>query len=143
MATRTHRRRGHVEERPNGSFRAVVYAGIDPLTHKPRYLKETAPTWGDAEEALTRLLRQVDEKRTLGRRSPSAKSSRSGSRLPAMRIAPGSGTRSLSGSTSGRHFTTYRRPKSMPSCWRASTHGSLPVVKCAAERDGPTTNVPR
>ncbi len=63
MATRTHRRRGHVEERPNGSFRAVVYAGIDPLTHKPRYLKETAPTWGDAEEALTRLLRQVDEKR--------------------------------------------------------------------------------
>ena len=40
-----------------------MYAGIDPLTRKPRYLKETASTWHDAEEALTRLLRQVDERR--------------------------------------------------------------------------------
>jgi integrase len=63
MAGRTHRRRGHVEERPNGSFRAVVYAGIDPLTRKPRYLKETAPTWDAAEAALARLLHQVDERR--------------------------------------------------------------------------------
>jgi integrase len=52
-----------VEARPNGSYRAVVYAGVDPLTRKPRYLKETASTWDDAEEALTRLLRQVDERR--------------------------------------------------------------------------------
>jgi integrase len=63
MAGRTHRRRGHVEERPNGSFRAVVYAGTDPLTRKPRYLKETAPTWDAAEAALARLLHQVDERR--------------------------------------------------------------------------------
>jgi integrase len=31
--------RGHVEQLPSGSFRAVVYAGVDPLTRRPVYLK--------------------------------------------------------------------------------------------------------
>jgi integrase len=39
----------------------VVCSGTDPLTRKARYLRETAGTHRDAEVALTRLLRQVDE----------------------------------------------------------------------------------
>ena len=41
MARRT-RARGHIEERPNGKFRAVVYAGKDPFTGRDRYLREQA-----------------------------------------------------------------------------------------------------
>jgi hypothetical protein len=36
-------------------------AGVDPLTGRRRALRETAPTLVDAEKALTRLQRQVDE----------------------------------------------------------------------------------
>lgn len=61
MTTRRRRPRGHIEERPNGTFRAIVYAGTDPLTGKARRLKETAPDWAGAQEALTRLQRKVDE----------------------------------------------------------------------------------
>jgi len=46
-----------------GNFRAIVYAEIDPLTGKPRYLREIAKTYADAKVALTKLQRQVDEKR--------------------------------------------------------------------------------
>ncbi|MDQ3764524.1 MAG: hypothetical protein M3460_24100 [Actinomycetota bacterium] len=56
-------RRGHVETLPSGSFRARVYAGIDPLTGKRRYLVESAPSQKAAERALTKLQRQVDEDR--------------------------------------------------------------------------------
>jgi integrase len=44
-----------------------VYGGVDPLTKKPIYLRETIPPGSksktQAEKALTRLLGQVDEKR--------------------------------------------------------------------------------
>lgn len=40
-----------------------MYAGIDPLTGKRRYLVETAPNQKAAERALTKLQRQVDEDR--------------------------------------------------------------------------------
>src|SRR5690242_14871817 len=63
MPPRVHRSRGHIEELPSGSYRATVYAGVDPLTRKPRYLRETAKTWSEAEVALTRLQGQVDEQR--------------------------------------------------------------------------------
>jgi integrase len=63
MARRRRRPRGYIEELPSGSFRAVVYAGIDPLTRKLRYLRETAKTYDAAELALTKLQRQVDEER--------------------------------------------------------------------------------
>jgi hypothetical protein len=53
----------HVEHLPSGSFRAVVYAGTDPLTGRPRYLRETAKTYDEAEIARTRLQGQVDEDR--------------------------------------------------------------------------------
>jgi integrase len=40
-----------------------VYVGTDPLTHKPKYLRETHKTSDAAEIALTRLQGQVDEDR--------------------------------------------------------------------------------
>ncbi len=63
MAGRRARPRGHIERLPSGSFRAKVFAGIDPLTRKRRYLVETAPDERGAERALTKLLGQVDEDR--------------------------------------------------------------------------------
>ena len=63
MAGRSSRSRGHIETLPSGSFRARVYAGIDPLTGKRRYLVETAPNQKAAERALTKLQRQVDERK--------------------------------------------------------------------------------
>ena len=61
MPSRSRRRRGYIEQLPSGSFRAVVYAGIDPLTGSLRYMRETAKTRAEAEKALTRLQREVDE----------------------------------------------------------------------------------
>ena len=57
------RPRGHIRELPSGSFQAIVYAGVDPLTGKERYLRETSRTYDQAEVALTRLQAQVDEDR--------------------------------------------------------------------------------
>ncbi|MDT5413058.1 MAG: integrase [Mycobacterium sp.] len=63
MPPRKRRPRGHIEELASGSFRAIVYAGVDPLTRKPRYLKETSRTYAAAEVALTDLQGQVDDER--------------------------------------------------------------------------------
>jgi len=60
---RQRRQRGSVEELPSGSFRATVYAGIDPLTGKQRYLKKVASTEAQALVELTKLQNQVDEQR--------------------------------------------------------------------------------
>ncbi len=38
-----------------------MYAGLDPLTRKKRYLLQTAPTYDAAQKAATQLQRQVDE----------------------------------------------------------------------------------
>ncbi|NIK56833.1 tyrosine-type recombinase/integrase [Kribbella shirazensis] len=63
MAKRS-RRRGHIEERSNGTFRAVVSAGTNPLTGKRLVLKsEPVEDWDEAEVELTRLLSQVDEQK--------------------------------------------------------------------------------
>lgn len=61
MPPRKRRHRGHVETRPNGTFRAIVYAGIDPLTGKERYLKRSAKTRAQVEIELTKLQTLVDE----------------------------------------------------------------------------------
>jgi integrase len=61
MSPRKRRPRGHVEARPNGTFRAIVYAGVDPLTGKERYLKRSTKTRAEADVALTRLQAQVDD----------------------------------------------------------------------------------
>lgn len=63
MARADRRPRGHIEERANGSFRATVFAGIDPVTGTRRYIKKTAATRREAEIELTRLQNQVDERR--------------------------------------------------------------------------------
>src|ERR671917_1512595 len=63
MAHRRRRPRGHIETRANGARRAVVYAGVDPLTGKERYLKKSAPTHEQAQVELTKLQAQVDEQR--------------------------------------------------------------------------------
>jgi hypothetical protein len=49
--------RGHIERLPSGSYRVHVYAGIDPVTHKPRRLKQTCPDEPSAVIALGTLLR--------------------------------------------------------------------------------------
>jgi hypothetical protein len=48
---RRQRARGYVEELPSGALRVVVYAGIDPVTKRRHYLRETIP-------ANTRKLRR-------------------------------------------------------------------------------------
>ena len=63
MPARRRRGRGYIEELPSGSYRAAVYAGIDSLTGKERYLRETSKTYAAAQVALTRLQGQVDEER--------------------------------------------------------------------------------
>jgi integrase len=63
MAPRKRRPRGHIEELPSHRFRAIVYAGTDPLTGRTRQIKQTAATYAEAEVALTKLLRQVDERK--------------------------------------------------------------------------------
>jgi len=63
MPPRKHRQRGYIGQLPSGSYRVVVYAGTDPLTGKPRQLRETVKAYDEAEKALTRLQREVDEDR--------------------------------------------------------------------------------
>jgi hypothetical protein len=52
--------RGHIEQLPSGSFRVLVYAGTDPVTGKPRRLKQTCSDEASASAALGRLLAQAD-----------------------------------------------------------------------------------
>lgn len=53
---------GHVEVLKRG-FRAVVYAGKDPITGRKVYLKETHPDRPGAERARDRLIAQVEAER--------------------------------------------------------------------------------
>ena len=67
VATKSARtKRGNIEVRGSG-YRVRVYAGLDPVTKKSIYLRETIPAGPNAkrqaEKALTRLQNQVDEKR--------------------------------------------------------------------------------
>ena len=52
--------RGHIEQLPSGSFRVHVYAGSDPVTGKPRRLKQTCPDEASAAAAPGKLLAQAD-----------------------------------------------------------------------------------
>jgi integrase/DNA-binding transcriptional regulator YhcF (GntR family) len=59
--------RGNIERLKSGAVRVRVYAGVDPLTGRPHYLKETVPfgpdVMNEAKKVRTRLLNQVDENR--------------------------------------------------------------------------------
>jgi integrase len=61
------RQRGSVEKLPSGSLRVKVYAGQDPVTKRRLYLDEVVSPGPkqarEAEQARTRLLNQVDERR--------------------------------------------------------------------------------
>lgn len=50
-------------ERRGGSFRVKVYAGVDPLTGKRLYLRESTTDEKEAERILRRLTAEVDEQR--------------------------------------------------------------------------------
>jgi integrase len=52
--------RGHIEKLPSGPYRVHVYAGTDPVTGKPRRLKQTCPDEASAVAALGQLLGQAD-----------------------------------------------------------------------------------
>ena len=56
--------KGHVEQLPSGSWRARVYAGIDPITKREIRLKATAKTEQQAHIELGRLLKEASEGRT-------------------------------------------------------------------------------
>ena len=53
--------KGYVEQLPSGSWRARVYAGIDPLTRREIRLKATAKTEQQAHIELGRLLKQASK----------------------------------------------------------------------------------
>jgi integrase len=56
------RRRGFVRRRGN-SFEVVVYAGVDPLTGKDRYLSRSTKDEREVDKIRSRLLAQVDRQR--------------------------------------------------------------------------------
>ena len=62
-----HSSRGAIDELPSGALRVRVYAGKDPVTGRRHNLVEVIPPGPkavrQAEEARTRLLAQVDERR--------------------------------------------------------------------------------
>ena len=61
------RQRGSIRSLPSGSLQVRVFAGTDPVSKKDLYLTEVVPPGPrqarEAEQARTRLLNQVDEKR--------------------------------------------------------------------------------
>ncbi|GAA4552347.1 hypothetical protein [Pseudonocardia xishanensis] len=61
------RQRGSVEQLRSGAFRVRVYAGIDPVSGRKHYLKETIPAGlraaAEADKVMRRLANQVDEQR--------------------------------------------------------------------------------
>jgi integrase len=61
------RARGSIEELPSGGFRVRVYAGVDPMTGRDHYLRETVPPGPradrEAKKVRTRLVAEVDERR--------------------------------------------------------------------------------
>jgi integrase len=62
------RQRGAIDTLPSGALRVRVYAGIDPVTKRRHDLIEVIPAGPtaerEAEQTRTRLLAQVDEKRS-------------------------------------------------------------------------------
>jgi integrase len=67
LAAPRQRQRGTIDTLPSGALRVRVYAGVDPLTKRRHDLTQIIPAGPnagrEAEEARTRLLSQVDERR--------------------------------------------------------------------------------
>ena len=92
MPPRKRRQRGYIEQLPSGNYRAVTYAGIDLLTRRPRYIRETVKTYDAAKKALVKLQHQVDEDRHPKSDITVARRSSSGSRWRHWRTPPVSAT---------------------------------------------------
>jgi hypothetical protein len=82
VGTKDARRRGYIEARPNGTFRAVVFAGTDALPDRDRFIKRTAPTRREGEKLLAKLQNEVDDDGTRRPRSPSPRRWISGWKWP-------------------------------------------------------------
>jgi LacI family xylobiose transport system transcriptional regulator len=97
----TRRARGEIERLPSGSLRVRVYAGIDPVTRKRRYLVETVAAGPDADKQAemvrVRLLAEVHERRELGDGAGAGSAAAAGRRSPGGTVA--APARELSGST--------------------------------------------
>jgi integrase len=65
---RRSRSRGTIDELPSGALRVRVSAGVDPISKRRMYLTEVVPagprTGQEAERIRTRMLSQVDERRS-------------------------------------------------------------------------------
>jgi LacI family xylobiose transport system transcriptional regulator len=85
------RAHGEIERLPSGSLRVRVYAGIDPVTRKRRYLAQTVAAGPGADEnaemVRVRLLREVREGRGLGDRDGVDSAAASGRRSPGGAVA--------------------------------------------------------
>ena len=95
--------RGHIEQLPSGSFRVHVYAGTDPVTGKPRRLKQTCPDEASAAAVLGKLLAQADGDTSPTGKPPSARPSASTWKSPTSRYRPGRRTKATSAAPSGRY----------------------------------------
>src|SRR4051794_35375122 len=66
-SARSKRDRGEVETLPSGALRVKLYAGVDPLTGRRHYLRETVPAGpnaeAEAEKVLIRFVNEVNERR--------------------------------------------------------------------------------
>jgi integrase/DNA-binding FadR family transcriptional regulator len=67
MARGTGRQAGEIEVLPSGALRVKVYAGVDPVTKRRHYLRETIPAGPKAEreakKVLARLVAEIYERR--------------------------------------------------------------------------------
>jgi hypothetical protein len=78
---------GHIEQLPSGSFRVHVYAGTNPVTGRPRRLKETCPDEAAAAATLGRLLNEADGGRfPIAPRRSAKPSTTSPVKVPARRL---------------------------------------------------------
>ena len=80
--------RGHIEQLPSGSFRVHVYAGTDPVTGKPRRLKQTCPDEASAAAALGKLLAQADGDHFPNREASVGQALAACNSAPTLSIAP-------------------------------------------------------
>lgn len=64
---RSKRQRGEIEALPSGALRIKLYAGVDPLSGRRHYLRETVPAGpnaeDEAEKVLVRFINEVNERR--------------------------------------------------------------------------------
>ena len=123
--------RGYIEELPSGSYRAAVYAGIDPLTRKPRYIRRTAPTYEAAEILLTELQHEVDEDRHPKKAITVRQAVTQWMEVAELADTTRERYEDLIGCTCSRSSATCRRPEWTPSCWSGSTRGFSAAGRCA------------